>query len=353
MLQNGAAFDFYQAVRLLDRLTGAGVCRPPLRDEGDAGAGAPRARKTIVRRRARPKGATHKAQASHIRIRPDLNLDYPQSNVAAIHALDEDKGYEVLTTFMGLYGVSSPLPGFITEELLDDEWEEQPAAREFIDIIHYHLYPLLYQAWLKYRFVTNVVEGEDARYREIIYSLMGLGEAFRDDEEVAGRLLPFAGIMAQGTRSQTGLKTLLTASFPDLPIDIEPCIERQVGIHACQRCRLGGRNHQLGEDAVIGQQVADRAGAFAVHIGPLHWRQYRELGVDSQTIAGVADIIRLYLVQPLDYEIRLHIEADSIPPLQLGAEDRAILGQSGWLGEVKDGKTLQVTYHADQLRQTH
>ncbi|HHO59242.1 MAG TPA: hypothetical protein ENJ64_03290, partial [Thiotrichales bacterium] len=138
ILAEGSAFDFYQAIRLLDRLTPASVCRPPV--NMPAAEEKPRRQAKTVRRQKKTvsRGAGDAAgKLSSIRIRPELNLDYPQADIVAINALD-DGGYEILTTFMGLYGVSSPLPGFITEELLDDEWDEQNAAREFIDILHYH-----------------------------------------------------------------------------------------------------------------------------------------------------------------------------------------------------------------------
>ena len=190
MLQNGEAYDYFQAIRLLSRLSSA------------------------------QNGAEETLPT--LRVHPELSLDYPQSEITWIREREHGKGYEMETTFFGLYGVSSPLPGFYTEELFDDDWEEEQAARGFLDIIHYRLYPLLFQAWLKYRFNFNAVEQDNKAYWEIIYSLAGLSEEFRQKVPQPGRLLKYTGILSQQPKSQLGLQTILADIYPDIPISIEP-----------------------------------------------------------------------------------------------------------------------------------
>jgi predicted component of type VI protein secretion system len=126
LLENGDSYDFYQAVKLLNKL---------------------------VQSKPREQGL-----APRLLIQPELDLDYPKSDVARIRRDEESGNYELTARFFGLYGVSSPLPGFYTEELLDDEWDELGSRKAFFDVIHNHMYPLLYQAWLKYKFAHKVVE---------------------------------------------------------------------------------------------------------------------------------------------------------------------------------------------------
>ena len=299
IVENGDSYDFYQAVKLLNKLAAV-----------PSGSGV--------------------AQAN-LRIQPELNLEYPQADIAEI-SYDETAGqYRITTTFFGLYGVSSPLPGFYTEELLDDEWDESSSRKEFLDVIHNHIYPLLYQAWLKYKFAHNVVEIEDHKYLEVIYSLIGLGEVYRDESEPYGYLLKYSGLLSQRIKSLLGLKTILQDRLGDIGLDIKPCVERKVPIVKQQRCLLGLQNTTLGADACIGKQVVDRSGKFDIEIGPLNAQEFSRLSQARDTVDSIKTILKIYLVQPLDYSISLLLEPGAIKPGKLGERESSILGINCWL----------------------
>ncbi len=268
-----------------------------------------------------------------LRVHPELSLDYPQSDINWISERDRQRGYEIETTFFGLYGVSSPLPGFYTEELFDDDWEEEQAARGFLDIIHHRLYPLLYQAWLKYRFNFNAVERNRADYWEIIYSLIGLSEEFRGKVAQPGRLLKYAGILSQHPKSQLGLQAILADLFPNIPISIEPCVPREVKIVPEQRCHIGVRNSLLGEDSVLGEHVEDRSGKFRIQLGPVDQQRFNAIASDTTLLETIRSITSLFLVKPLLFDIQLLLERGADRPARLGDGDSAILGRNSWLGE--------------------
>ena len=65
--------------------------------------------------------------------------------------LDADGRYRIEANFFGLYGVTSPLPTFYTEDLIDEMRQGHSAGRDFVDILHAALYPLLFRAWEKHR----------------------------------------------------------------------------------------------------------------------------------------------------------------------------------------------------------
>jgi len=277
----------------------------------------------------------------NLRVHPELSLDYPQSSISWIREREstngKPQGYEIETTFFGLYGVSSPLPGFYTEELFDDDWDEQQAARGFLDIIHYRLYPLLYQAWQKYRFNVNAIEQNKAEYWEILYSLVGLSREFRDALPSPGQLLKYAGILSHHPKSQLGLQTILNDLLPAVPVRIEPCIKRKVRIIERQRCHLGASNCRLGENAMVGKQVEDRSGKFNIEIGPLDQQAFNRISSDAATIDSIRAITRLFLVKPLLFDIVLILGRDNEQQTCLGNENSAILGKNTWMGDAAEG----------------
>ena len=299
IVENGDSYDFYQAVKLLNKLV---------------------KEKTPVQ-----------GPSPGLRIQPELNLDYPQSDIAGIKRDPDSGNYEITTTFFGLYGVSSPLPGFYTEELLDDEWDELGGRKAFLDVIHNHIYPLLYQAWLKYRFDHNVVEFKDPKYEEIIFSLIGLGEDYRAKPGKYGYLLKYSGLLSQRVKNLPGLKAILRDHLGHIGVNVRPCIRRKVSIVKQQRCLLGQQNTIVGADACIGKEVIDRSGRFDIEIGPLNTRQFAEMTIRGDTIRRVKNLLKLYLVQPLEYGITLLLEPGAEQPARIGDADRSVLGENCWL----------------------
>lgn len=268
--------------------------------------------------------------AQKLRIQPELNLDYPGSDISDI-SLDETTGsYNITTTFFGLYGVSSPLPGFYTEELLDDEWDELSGRKHFFDVIHNHIYPLLYEAWLKYKFTSNIVEFENRKYAEIIFDLIGLEKAFRDKQASYDYLLKFSGLLSQRIKTQLGLKTLLQGYLGNIGVEINPCIEHKVSIVDKQQCLVAKQNVTLGVDACIGNEVASRNDMFSIEIGPLDAEQFVVFSQGGEIVKGIKNLINIYLVQPLEYDICLLLLPGAIKPASLGDRDSAQLGINCW-----------------------
>ncbi|HEV2321046.1 MAG TPA: type VI secretion system baseplate subunit TssG, partial [Gammaproteobacteria bacterium] len=164
LVSNSREYDFYQVVRLLERLR-----------EGE--------------------------ESTRLRYRPVLGLERSESDVAGMRG-DAGTGYEISPTFMSLYGASSPLPVWYTSELLEDEWNDQSAARDLLDLLHQQIYPLLYGAWRKYRFALNAVEGEGDRYWGMLYAIMGLYDpAMRSRVPESVDFLGQTGLFSRQVRS--------------------------------------------------------------------------------------------------------------------------------------------------------
>ena len=176
-----------------------------------------------------------------------------------------------------------------------------------------------------------MVEIEDHKYLEVIYSLIGLGEVYRDESEPYGYLLKYSGLLSQRIKSLLGLKTILQDRLGDIGLDIKPCVERKVPIVKQQRCLLGLQNTTLGVDACIGKQVVDRSGKFDIEIGPLNAQEFSRLSQARDTVDSIKTILKIYLVQPLDYSISLLLEPGAIKPGKLGERESSILGINCWL----------------------
>jgi type VI secretion system protein ImpH len=306
----GHAFSFFQAVRLLRRLV----------------------------------------NTDPVRMRPKLSLGFPAADIDRIDRTEDGSAAFLLTaTFMGLYGSSSPLPTFYTEDLLDEASEDGTVARDFIDVINHRLYLLLYNGWLKHRLTLQVVEEEHAAYLTMLYCLAGLGEKeMRDDLTDPSALIRYAGILTQTPSSALGLETILGDALNGLPVTVISCMPRQTEIPEDQRLALGKRANRLGVHSVLGSRMEDRMGKFRIQIGPLDETAYREFYPGEGAYEKTVFLTNLYLSDPLEYDLEIVLATDRITTAGLGTKKWAHLGFDTWVFSGKELEEKRTVFYPDQ-----
>jgi type VI secretion system protein ImpH len=269
--------------------------------------------------------------APRIRVRPELSLGFPAADVARVEELRGAPGWRVTATFLGLYGVSSPLPTFYTEELLAEEGDEVTSTRDFLDIVHARLYALLFRVFGKYRTFEQLLEDEDPAGRERLFSLVGLGEPeLREGLPEAWSLLRYAALLSQFPRSAAGLSAMLRDAL-SVPVETVPCMYRRVPIPEDQRCFLGLSGNVLGGDAVVGEEAEDRGGKFRLRVGPVDIDDFQALMPGGAKHARLAALTRFYLDAPLEFDIELLLARDAVKTARLGAPRWAGLGLDTWI----------------------
>jgi type VI secretion system protein ImpH len=281
LVSQAPRFAFYQAMRLLNRLS-----------------------------------------SGEVRVRPELSLGFPASDVTRIEERPDKNGFAMTATFLGLYGVSSPLPAFYTEDLFRDD---SAATREFLDILHQRLYTLLFESWKKYRLFIQLAETKSQAPMEMLYALCGLSAKGAPGTN-SYALLRYAGLLGGRPRSALGLTTMLTDFLKGAAVEIIPFVSRAVKIPRDQQLCLGSGQTTLGHDTFVGAEFVDRQGKFRVRIGPLNRHRFRDLlqgGEEHQAVVGLIDS---YLTDPLEYDFELILQGAETRPVCLGAHEWSRLG---------------------------
>ena len=288
LLEEGYRFRFFQAVRFLELLY------PEAPTPGDT---------TDVRK-------------EQIQLLPSTALVFPATDVKEIDRLEDDR-VRVHSTFLGLYGIDSPLPYYFYDALATEE-PDTFAHRDFLDIFNHRLYAFFYRAWKKYRpSLFHRPDGSDNHSQRFL-AVSGVGTPHATDD-VPGpplRLAALAGILGARARHAPGLKKVLKAYFEDMEVEIVENVSRWVPI--ASRNELGAGGLKLGQDATIGERVHDRSGKFRICLGPMDLDSYLELlpgGAASETLQR---LVRLYAPDYLDFDVELRLRTDDIPPTQLG-----------------------------------
>ncbi|PKN61245.1 MAG: type VI secretion system baseplate subunit TssG [Deltaproteobacteria bacterium HGW-Deltaproteobacteria-15] len=274
-----------------------------------------------------------------VRVRPHLSLEFPETDLTSVETADANPEHFLITaTFLGLYGVSSPLPTFYTEDLMDEESEDMSVTRDFLDIINAPIYPLFFRCWSKYRQHIKIVEEEDPAYLERLFCLLGLGtEKLRKGLAGAEGLIRYIGLFNQFPRSALSLATILSDAFGQTPVEIIQCVKSHARIPEDQLLCLGIRGGSLGIESYLGHEIADRMSAFQVRVGPLKATPFRTMFPDSEGFRLMNLMIRLYLDQPLEWDVRVLLTAGEARPACLGGPHWCRLGWDTW---VFSGETL-------------
>jgi type VI secretion system protein ImpH len=303
LFTDGHHFDFLQVVHLLEQMFGVEVGRP------------------------------ENGHAERIRFRPYEGQAFPPADVKEVIPLRAEKpAAQVVLTFMGLYGASSPLPAHYAVPVSNEPDDRRP-HQDFLDIFHQRLYGLFYRALKKYRF--DIVLPTDARAEAIdrLRCAAGLGSFLdRVGSIPTAQLLPCAAILRSGVRSAEGLRVLLDNLLPGFSARIAENSARWVPIP--ERGGLG-RDHRhrlvLGKTAVLGGRLLDVSGGFRVTLGPLTWQQYEHVLPGQPGARMVQDIVGLYVSDSLEYDVELRIWSRELPVTRLGSS-RNRLGVTTWVG---------------------
>jgi type VI secretion system protein ImpH len=295
LLDNGGDFAFFQALRLLR-----------LRFPGE------------------------KEFAENVRVRPRLGLGFPQRDIGHIK-LDADGRYRIEANFFGLYGVTSPLPTFYTEDLIDEQLQGHSAGRDFLDILHAALYPLLFRAWEKHRIWIDITERREVKSLRHLQALVGLSDARPDERDGSTDLLRYAGLFNQYPRSALGLQQLVQSVLDDGPVEVVPCVETRLRIDRSARTYLGTQCGVLGEDSLLGREVMDRNGSLDIRVGPLSAKRFHSLLPGQAMYQKLERLVKLYLQTPLRSRLVMRLAVDEQQCATLG-QGWQRLGLDTWLG---------------------
>lgn len=275
-----------------------------------------------------------------VRVRPHLSLDFPGTDLSEISEITAGQ-YRLTANFLGLYGVTSPLPNFYTEDLLDERHDGRHSNRDFLDIISQTLYPLFFRAWLKSRAHIRIQEFGDDRLLEIFHTFVGICRPLRYlDRPGVSHLLRFAGLFSQYPRSAMGLQTIVAALYPDTQVEVIQQDLRTQPIPRAQQMALGQQNCTLGEEAHLGSEIRCRTSNLTLRITGIGEALFARLLPGGEAYNELRFLVRYYLVTPLHIRLELQPAPDAIGPLHLGVKAWGSLGRNSWLS-TQNGRAYQ------------
>jgi type VI secretion system protein ImpH len=271
------------------------------------------------------KGINNPLDSGMIRCAPDSSLVFPPSDIKGVR---ENRGaFELTLTFMGLVGVSSPLPLYFSEYLARHEDNSQPLI-DFLNIFNHRCYSLFYRAWKKYRFLSSFTMNESEPLARRLALLAGLDPKKLPDPQY-GRLLSYTGMFAGKCRGKSAVASLLSDFFSGLPVEIQEYQPRWVAIQNPPRMGIDSR---LGVNSIAGTSSWDISGKFRVAVGPLPRETFEQFLPHSDNIKKMKELVSIFLAEPLAYDVEVKLQSCELVPVILG-KNNTRLGETSSLGE--------------------
>lgn len=306
LLRDPTAFEFFQAVRLLERLLPE---RPPVG------------------------GFAHPAEEV-ARFAANPSLSFPASEIQEIEWKGEAP--RLLVNFFGLTGPLGVLPYYYTLQVAERLQARDGAMHEFLGAFDHRMISLLYRAWEKYRFTVAYERGRDDRFRRHLMDLVGLGTAGLEKRQAVqdDALLFYAGILLSQPRSAQALRQVLGDYF-QVPVEIEEFVGAWYALDEDTQCSLEVNtvSGQVGLGAVVGDEIWDQQSRARIKLGPLSLEQYRSFLPDGAAHEPLRGLTRFFANEQVEFEIQLILQREEVPPCELGGEGGAPpqLGWSSWM----------------------
>jgi type VI secretion system protein ImpH len=258
----------------------------------------------------------------------DPSLAFPTSDIVSLTRHDDR--IVLRLSFMGLAGVSSPLPSYFCDYIARHE-SEAAALLDFLTVFNNRLYALFYRAWKKYH-LTSIASGNPGNpLLRCIAALGGVPLNAEPPDSPPSRILAYTGLCAGMPRSHAALEALLSDFFDGISVAVTEFMPTWAPLPDPSRLGPYG-TARLGRTAILGTSLYERSRSFRVTLGPLPADLFESFLPAGRNYAAVKALIESFTAEPLDYDLEVLLESRDLTPVTLGAHD-ARLGQTAALGE--------------------
>ncbi len=326
--QDPGRFDFYQAVRILERAVPGQL----------------------------PVATTANPAQEAVRFRASLSSAFPSSDLDAFAPGEPP----VLTVnFMGLAGGFGPLPAPITQLLQARRRHHDTAAIDFLDMFQHRLIGMMMRSRRAHRPALQTGAPHQTGFAQYLMALLGLGTeglttslGRRPKPRLDGlerSLIHLTGLLNQRPVSLHALENLLGQHFGakvrGIPLQgrwqaLEPEDIAVIG--------RGGRNNRLGQ-VVLGKRLWEPAAGITLEFGPLDLARFRGLLPGGDAHRPLRRLLGYGLGGSVAVDARLLLRPADVPSARLGKQSGTALGWTSWLGKRRKAEPAGVTLRLGEI----
>lgn len=290
-------------------------------------------------------GTTSHPTDDPVRFAPDPGMGFPASELKAIEYDEDDRKPPVVrATFLGMYGVDSPLPTAYLDDITQRR-EGHEALQGFLDIFSHRVLTQFYRIWRKHSYPATFEPGGSDSISQSLLGLVGLGIP-GTAEHIAtpvSRFLSLLGVLQQPGKTQEGIQALVSLLAPDTTVRVSPYCLRPVEISQPLGF-YGDEDFLLDGNTPLGDEAMDASSQLLIALSCDSEQEFRGWKPDGLLYQDFLVMLRVYLGWRFKAKITLTTRTPllAVPPLGEGA---LWLGMNGVLGAGEDE-------YADDIPQT-
>jgi len=288
-------------------------------------------------------GASLRPADDVVRLAQEPSMAFAPSTLASYKTRKNGSASQLAVYFFGLFGPNGPLPLHLTEYARDRlRNSDDTTLIEFTNMFHHRLLSLFYRSWANAQPTVNFDRPDQDRFRTYIGSLFGLGMPSLQNRDELPDLakLYFAGRLSSQTHNAEGLIAMIKRFF-NLPTAIEQFVGEWLKLPDNSLCRLGitPLTATLGVNTAIGERVWQCQQKFRIILGPLNYEDYQRLLPGKESGKRLRALVRNYVGDSMDWDVKLVLKKEKVPPMRLGMDD--LLGWTTWLGRPINDKDVE------------
>ena len=260
------------------------------------------------------------ATESEIHYKTDLLAGYKAMEVVSLQRTNRTH-WQVTLHQVALGGALGVMPRYLWDDLLRLWLEQgQGAGIAFLEIFNQRSHQLSYRVGYKYDF-AQLAENAECQYHQSLGSLYQYLSAIAGTSGMrclkSTHLFQYGALLGMHVTNPDALSGILEDyfgwQFRVIPSDqgYEP-----LSGHSLTSLGLGGKNQQLGRDALIGRSATVPFAHLDIRMvadKPCALRHIRDQGLFD----AILELAKRFVGQQVKVHLRLEIDNDYLPPLQL------------------------------------
>ncbi|MGB8926749.1 MAG: type VI secretion system baseplate subunit TssG [Pantoea agglomerans] len=285
-------------------------------------------------------GSTSHPADDPVRFAPHPGMGFPVSELKAVEYDEEDdsKPPVIRTTFMGMYGVDSPLPTAYLDDISQRRGGHE-ALQGFLDIFSHRILTQFYRIWRKYSYPATFEHGGTDSISQSLLGLVGLGipGTAKNIATPVSRFLGLLGVLRQPGKTQEGMQALVSLLAPGTRVQVSPYCLRPVAVSKPLGF-YGDEDFLLDGNTPLGDEAMDASSQLLVALTTDDEREAHGWKPEGLLYQDFLVILRVYLGWRFKAKITLTTNTRllTVPPL---GEGPFWLGMNGVLGA--EGYELQ------------
>ncbi|WP_299911720.1 type VI secretion system baseplate subunit TssG [uncultured Paracoccus sp.] len=285
------------------------------------------------------------AASEPARLSQQPRQSFAVSDLAEFTPGGEGQPPRIAVNLLGLIGPEGPMPLHLTRWIIARQSSRWFAGAEsggatadtsfldFINMLQHRMMALYWRAWGDARSSVQLAHGDGGQVVAMMRTLAGIGlpGSRGDDARLDGSKLRHATSLAQEVRGPDRLTSFLQ-SVLGVPVTLSEFVGVWLDIPDHLQTRVGLQHSDLGAGAIVGARRFDRQSRAEIRLGPLSRAEFDRFTDDPQIRARLRHALVFAQGNDIDFDVRLILAADEVPPARLGA---CRLGLTTWIDPMK------------------